>query len=121
MPLVAPPLAAPPAKPRVTAAVASTWLRALPYGFVYQVPVDDWWRASFVLDGENGRRRYLRGRLPGTLTEAEFFARVERRPGRYYFEPVDARGRRFVDTRLAYFDVGRGAAVSQDGAPPQRG
>ncbi len=92
-------------KPRVTATEVSPWLRALPHGFAYRVPIDAWWRVSYVLDDTDGRRCYLRQRLPSTLTEAEFFRLVARRAGRYYFEPVDAASRRFVDTRLAYFDV----------------
>lgn len=124
---VPPPLPAPvalparPSKPRVTTTVASPWLRALPHGFAYPVPIDAWWRVSYVLDGEQGRRRYLRDRLPVTITEAAFFARVPRRAGRYYFEPVDVTSRRFADTRLAYFDVIPCEASIAAPVPPRRG
>lgn len=93
-------------KPRVTATVTSPWLRALPYGRLYEVPVGASWKASYKLATAPGVLHHLRGRLlPGDLTEAAFFLQVMRRPGRYFFAPVDDRGRRYVDTPLAYLDV----------------
>lgn len=93
-------------KPRVTATVTSPWLRALPYGRPYEVPVGASWKASYKLATAPGVLHHLRGRLlPGDLTEAAFFLQVLRRPGRYFFAPVDDRGRRYVDTPLAYLDV----------------
>ena len=109
-------------QPRVTATVTSAWLRALPDGRPYEVPVGASWKVSYTLADGTGAVYFLRGqRLPGDLTAAAFFAQVPHRAGRYYFAPVDALGRRFVDTRLAYVDVAPHDATVAAPARPRRG
>ncbi len=83
----------------------STWLRSLRDASPYEVPRGCRWAVTYVgdLSLQIKRLRQTGAELTARLTEAEFCRKFPT-PGRYWFEPLDDRGRRCKDTSLAYYD-----------------
>lgn len=82
----------------------SDWLRSLTDHMRYEVPVGCQWLIHYVKLGDIvSPRRHFRGPdLDYRLTEAEFLRRFET-PGRYWFAPLTAAGKRMRRV-MAYYD-----------------
>jgi|JI10StandDraft_1071094.scaffolds.fasta_scaffold14481_3 hypothetical protein len=83
----------------------STWLRSLRDASPYDVPRGCRWAVTYVgdLSLQIKRLRETGDELTARMTELEFRHRFPR-PGRYWLEPLDQRGKRCKGTSYAYYD-----------------